>query len=121
MIEIIQGFPPYVTAFRATGKVTSEDYHNVINPMVKSVAYSQGKVNYLLLLETPIKNYSIGAWMEDALLGFRYFRKWNKLAIVTKKNSIRNFTNSFGFLVPCPTKGYSFEDIDEAKEWIAEL
>lgn len=121
MIEVIEGFPAYVTAFRATGKVTSEDYHKTINPLVKSVASSSGKINYMLILNTALKNYTLGAWIQDGLLGFRYFSKWNKLAIVTGKNGIKKFTNTFGIFIPCSTKGFKMEEISEAKQWISVL
>ena len=121
MIEVIQGFPGHVTAFRAIGKVTKDDYYNVINPYVKNVAISFGKINYMLILNTELKNYSIGAWIEDGLLGFRYFSKWRKLAIVTEKDSIKKFTNTFGIFIPCPTKGFKMEELPVAKEWISDL
>ncbi len=121
MIEVIQGLPPHVTAFRAAGTVTRDDYHKVINPLVKRVAESFGKVNYMLVLNTPLKNYTTGAWIEDGLLGFRHYRKWKKLAIVTDKESIKKFTDTFGFLIPCPTKGFKMEDINLAKKWISDL
>jgi hypothetical protein len=121
MIEVIQGLPPHVTAFHATGIVTKDDYNKIINPFVKSVATSFGKINYMLVLNTPLKNYTLGAWLEDGLLGFRHYSKWKKLAIVTDKESIKKFTDTFGFLIPCPTKGFKMEDINLAKKWIADL
>ena len=120
MIEVIHGLPPHVAAFRATGVVTRKDYHQVINPFVKNVADSTGKISYLLVLNTSIKNYTHGAWIEDALLGFRHFFKWKKLAIVTEKDGIKKFTDTFGIFIPCPTKGFRLEDIGAAKKWVSE-
>lgn len=121
MIEVIQGMPPHVTAFRAAGIVTKEDYYKVINPFVKNAAAAFGKINYMLVLNTPLKNYTAGAWIQDGLLGFRYFFKWNRLAIVTEKDSIKKFTDTFGIFIPCPTKGFKMEEFSKAKEWISNL
>ena len=121
MIEVIEGFPAYVTAFRATGNITSDDYHKIINPLVKSVAAASKKINYMLVLNTALKNYTVGAWIQDGLLGLRHFSKWNKLAIVTERNGIKKFTNTFGIFIPCPTKGFKMEEISEAKQWISVL
>lgn len=121
MIEVIHGLPSHVSAFRATGIVTRADYHNVINPHVKNVAASFGKINYLLILETELNNYTLGAWIEDGLLGFRHYSKWKKLAIVTENDSIKKFTDNFGFLIPCPTRGFKMEDLIAAKEWISDM
>lgn len=121
MIEVIQGLPPYVTGFRATGIVTKDDYYKIINPLVKTVVTAYGKINYMLVLNTQLKNYTLGAWIEDGLLGFRYFTKWNKLAIVTEKDGIKKFTDIFGKLIPAKTKGFKIENLPAAKEWISEL
>lgn len=121
MIEVIQGLPPYVAAFHATGIVTKDDYHKVINPLVQNIAASFGKINYFLVLNTPLKNYTIGAWIEDGLLGFRHYSKWKKLAIVTEKDSIKKFTNTFGIFIPCPAKGFKIEEMGIAKKWISDL
>ena len=121
MIEVVQGFPEYVTAFRANGKVTKEDYYKTINPLVKKVASSARKFNYLLILNTGLKDYTLGAWIEDGLLGFRHFSKWNKLAIVTKKEGIKKFTNTFGIFIPCPARGFKMEEFAAASEWISVL
>ena len=121
MIEVIHGLPPYVTAFRATGVVTGDDYNKIINPRVKSVVTAFGKINYLLVLNTSLKNYTTGAWIEDALLGIRYFARWKKIAIVTEKDAIKKFTDTFGKLIPPQTRGFKMEDIGIANRWISDL
>jgi hypothetical protein len=120
MIEIIPGLPAKVAAFNATGKITADDYNTTINPIVKKIEKEFGKINYLLVLNTSLNNYSLGAWIKDALLGFRYFAKWNKLGIVSNKKSIKKFTDFFGRLLPSVTKGFMMEDEEIAKRWIAE-
>jgi len=120
MIEIIPGLPPKVAAFKATGKITAGDYKATIDPLVKKVDKQYGKINYLLVINTPLRNYSIGAWLKDALLGFRYFAKWNKLGIVSDNKSIKKFTDLFGRFLPSVTRGFMMEDVGIAKRWIAE-
>lgn len=120
MVEIVSGLPSNVAAFSATGKITAEDYKKTINPLVKRIAKEFGKINYLLILDTPLNNYSAGAWIKDGLLGIRYFPKWNKLAIVSEKKSIRKITNFFGRFLPSVTKGFLPDDVEIAKRWISE-
>jgi hypothetical protein len=120
MIEIISGLPSKVAAFKAKGKITADDYKTTINPIVRKIEKEFGKINYLLVLNTPLKNYSLGAWIKDLLLGFRYFARWNKLGIVSDKKSIKKFTDFFGRFLPSVTKGFMMEDEVIAKKWIAE-
>lgn len=119
MIEVINGLPAYVAGFRAIGKVTREDYQKIIYPLVGSIAKAFGKINYLLVIETSLSNYSAGAWIDDAVLGITYFNKWNKLAIVSHSDGIKKFTDVFGKLIPGETKGFKMQDLPFAKEWIS--
>lgn len=120
MIEVIHGLPAHVAAFRATGKINRYDYIDIINPVVDNIYYQFGKINYLLVLNTSLKNYSAGAWFRDALLGFVYFTDWKKLAVVSEKKSIVRFTDIFGKLIPATTRGFMMGDLDEAKAWVSE-
>jgi hypothetical protein len=120
MIETISGFPPHVAAFEATGQITGKDYDEVINPLVSKIYKEYGKINYLLVLNTSLNNYSLEAYIKDALLGFVYFTEWKKIGIVSTQKSIKNFTDIFGKLLPGSTKGFMMEDLDKAKAWIAE-
>ncbi len=120
MIEIINGLPPKVAAFKATGTITENDYINIINPLCDKIYREYGKINYLLVINTSLKNYTAGAWIKDALLGFIYFTDWRKIAIVSEKKSITDFTNFFGKLIPGQTKGFMMNNLEEAKAWIAD-
>ena len=120
MIEIIHGLPPDVAAFNATGKVSVNDYNTIINPIVKKIKQRSGRINYMLVLNTSLSNYSLGAWFKDGLLGLKYFTRWRKIAIVAKEKGIVNFTNFFGKFLPAVTKGFLMKDIDIAKRWISE-
>lgn len=121
MIEVIHGLPPHVAAFRATGIVSKRDYEQLINPIVKNIVATFGNVNYMLVIQTPLKNYTLGAWIEDASLGVRYLTKWKKIAIVSEKQSIVNFTNTFGKLNPGETRGFRMEDLGMAEQWVSDM
>ncbi|MEO6682128.1 MAG: STAS/SEC14 domain-containing protein [Ginsengibacter sp.] len=121
MIEVMKGLPPHVAAFIATGKITRQDYDEVIYPIVDQVYKDFGKINYLLLLNTPLQNYSAGAWMKDALLGFIYVTEWRKIAIVSEKENIRTFTNVFGKFIPGRSRGFKLNDLELAEKWVSEL
>ncbi len=120
MIEVIPGFPPNVAAFNATGKITGQDYDEIINPLVEKIYKESQKINYLLVLNTSLENYNLEAWLKDALLGFVYFTEWRKIAIVSNNRRIKHFTNVFGKLIPGCSRGFLMEELDTAKEWIAD-
>ena len=116
----MDGLPSHVAAFSAKGKISGKDYDEIINPAVEKIYKSKGKINYLLVLDTPLSNYSMEAWFKDALLGFVYFTEWRKIAIVSDMKGIRNFTHVFGKLIPGCTKGFSMNELEDAKNWISD-
>lgn len=109
-----------MVAFRATGEVTKEDFDQIILPAVAELVQRTDKLNYLLVLDTPLKNFTLSAWIKDALLGLNNLTKWNRCAIVSDSDGINSFTNLFGKVMPGEFKGYKPEQLKEAINWVSE-
>jgi hypothetical protein len=120
MITLIENLPENMVGFRATGEVTEEDFNNVVIPKVQEAVDKTGKLNYLLVLDTSIKNFTVGAWMKDAYMGIKHLIKWNHAAIVSDVESIRNFTNTFSIMIPGEFKGFEHKDLQKAIDWCSE-
>jgi hypothetical protein len=78
MLVKLQDLPGYVAAFKATGRVNKDDYDNVLIPELERVDKEHGHIHFLLLLETSVKNFSAGAWLQDIWMGIKHFRGWKK-------------------------------------------
>jgi hypothetical protein len=120
MIQLIDNLPANMVGFRATGEVNKNDFNAVVIPHVKAVVEKTGKLNYLLLLDTSVKNLTFGAWIKDALLGIKNLTKWNRAAIVSDSAMIRKFTDIFSVLIPGEFKGFEYNDLKQAIDWTAE-
>ena len=119
MIEIINDLPENVIAFRATGKVTKEDYENILMPAVDAQSKKFKKINFFLWLDTDVSNYTAGAWIDDVLVGLKHLTHWDKVAIVSNYDIIKKITNFFGHLVPGTYKGFTIDDLETAKKWVS--
>ena len=119
MISQITGLPSNMVGFKATGEVTKEDFENILLPAVKSKTTEVGKLNYMLVLDTPIENFTLGAWVQDAWLGVKNLANWNRGAIVSDSKNIKTFTDTFSYLVPGEFKGFFHEDIESAIQWVS--
>lgn len=117
MIQILNS-PENVVAFRALGEITKNDYKKVIAPAVEQLADTTNEINFLLLVDTEIKNFTTAAWMEDALIGLKNFGKWNRAAIVTDSENAISFTNGFSYIAPGEFRGYKKAAFDEAINWV---
>ena len=120
MIEHLQNLPKNIVGFKATGEITEEDFSETLIPKVQVLVDKTDKLNYLLVLETSVKNFTIGAWMKDAMMGIKHLTKWNRAAIVSDVEGIRNFTNFFSYLMPGEFKGFEHKDLQQAIDWVAE-
>lgn len=117
MITIINDAPENVAAFNATGDVTKEDFENLVIPYVKNKVEQFDELNYLLYLDTDLSNFTMGAWLQDALLGIKNITKWNRAAIVTDKEGVQNFTDIFSVLMPGEFKSFPKENLYNALYW----
>ena len=99
MIEKIKGLPKNMVGFRTEGEVIKEDFDFVTNEVTALVDRTD-RLNYLLFLDNSPKDFTFGAWMQDALLGIKNLTKWNRAAIVTDSETVINFTNIFSKLMP---------------------
>jgi hypothetical protein len=120
MLTRLEGVPSYIAAFRATGEVTKDDYDKVLAPEIDRVDKQHGHIHFMMVMETSGKNFSIGAWLQDALEGLKHYRGWRKIAIVTDEKGIEKFTNIFSAIIPGSSKGFSLAELEQAKQWVSE-
>ena len=120
MIETLKDLPYNVAGFRATGEVTQDDYKNILVPQVQLLVEKLDKINFLLLLDTEVSDFTAGAWMQDAMLGLRHLTKWNRAAIVSDSEGVIKFTDAFSLAAPGEFRGFKKADYQFAVEWVSE-
>lgn len=107
-----------IVAFRALAEVTKDDFLAIVVPAVEHLVKQTNEINFLLVLDTDIKNFTAGAWLQDALLGLKHLGKWNRAAIVTDSEEIITFTNGFSYVVPGEFHGFKKEAFNKALNWV---
>lgn len=120
MITPLDNLPDNMVGFCATGTVTENDFIDTVMPQVNALIARTGRLNYLLVLDTSIKNFTVGAWLKDAMMGLKHLAKWNRAAIVTDVEGIRTFTGIFGVLMPGEFKGFEHNHLPAAIDWVSE-
>jgi len=119
MLQIMKDVPQHVVGVRAVGKVDKDDYEQTLVPAIEKAAKEYGEINFLMLLETDISNFTYGAWMQDAKLSLKHFGKWNKIAVVTDQKVIEKISYIFNYVSPAEAKGFPVSDVELAKIWVA--
>jgi hypothetical protein len=119
MLQLMKDVPAHVVGVRALGKVTEDDYKQTLVPALENASKQFGEINFLMVFETDLGNFTWGAWVQDAKESLRHFAKWNKIAIVSDQKIVERFAYVFNFLSPAQAKGFPVSDIELAKGWVA--
>ena len=119
MITQIPDVPNNMVGFRADGEVTKEDFE-MVKEQVAQLVEKTGKLNYLLFLDNSPKDFTLGAWLQDALLGISNLTKWNRAAIISDSEAVIKFTDVFSKLMPGEFRGYAKTEYDKAVNWVSE-
>ena len=119
MIEVItKGMNANVIAFSAHGKVTHEDYAQVLIPTVNEMVKQYGKVRLFYHLGCDVTGYEIKALCDDSRIGIQQFTAFEKIAVITDIIWLKDAVKIFGVIKPCPVKTFSNAEISTANDWI---
>lgn len=117
MIRVIDDMPTGTIGFEATGKVTKEDYEDVLVPAVET-AKQHGAVRLLYVLGDDFESYSPGAMWSDTRLWAGSHASWERVAVVTDVDWIEHALKAFSWLMPGRIRVFDDDDADDAKQWL---
>jgi len=120
MLEIITDLPDRVLGLKAVGEVTSDDYQAILVPALDGKLAKSKKVRLLYVLGSEFQGYTGGAAWEDAKIGMKHLNAFERVAVVTDVDWIRNMVKAFGFAIFGEVRVFDNGDVDEARKWISE-
>ena len=123
MLSVIADLPEGVVGVEAHGRVTSEDYEEVLAPAVEAARASSGdgRVRLLYVLGHEFPDYTAGAAWEDAKLGLGHLRSRERIAIVGDADWLRRAVHGLGWLMPGEVKVFGLEELDSARRWVTSM
>lgn len=121
MIERIENMPPGTTGLRASGKLSKDDYRDVLEPALNE-AVASGELRLVFAL-TDFDGLEPGAWVEDAKTGLRVWVRdhaaWKRFALVTDVEWVAKAMHLFAWLTPGEVMIGGLDSLEEAKTWVA--
>jgi SpoIIAA-like len=120
MLTLIPDLPPTVVGVEAHGKVTADDYEQVLVPAVEAAhkASESGKVRLLYVLGHEFPDYTAGAAWQDTKLGLGHLRTWERIAVVGDSDWLRHAIHGLGWAIPGDVKAFEMKELDEARDWV---
>ena len=122
MVEQLSGLPAGVLGFRGSGKITRDEYRQMMQPI--HAALERGdKLNIYFELAGDFDGLDLGALWEDVKaagsVGLKQRSSWQKMALVTDKDWIRHAVAVFGPLSPGELRLFEPTETAAARAWIA--
>jgi len=122
MIEPLEGMPDGTIGYRATGRVTREEYRDVLLPGMKAAAEA-GDVRMVFAVGPGFERFELGALALDTktgiTLGVGHPKAWRRIALVTDVDWLADVMHLFGWLTPGEVKLYGLDGLEDAKTWVA--
>jgi SpoIIAA-like len=122
MIEPIDAMPEGTVGFRATGRVTRDEYREVLLPAMRAAA-TGGEVRLLFVVGPGFERFEPGALAEDTkagmTLGIGHPHAWKRTALVTDVDWIAKAAHMFAWLTPGELMVRDLDGLEEAKAWVA--
>jgi hypothetical protein len=116
--EALEGLPGDVVALKVSGIVTSQDYRDMLIPLVDGKLTSHDKLKVLIVIDDDFISYSPEAAWDDTRFGFSHWADFSRIAVVTDIGWIRTATRLFAPLMPAELHIFALDELEEAKRWI---
>ena len=121
MVERIEDMPAGTVGFRASGKLTRDDYRQVMEPELRSAA-DAGEIRMLFRLDS-FDGLEPGAWFEDMKtglgLGVGHHSAWKRSAIVTDVEWLAKAFQLFAWMTPGEVEVFAEDRLEDARRWVA--
>src|SRR5579863_10127352 len=121
MLERLNNLPVGIDGVEAIGKVTKEDYEQVIAPLIEDARRKGRHIRFLYCVGPRFEGFTPGAAWEDAKIGIHNLRLFDACAVVSDTGWIRESTRLAGFLMPCPVRVFANRELEQAAAWLASL
>lgn len=119
MIERIEA-PAGVIGLRSAGKLTREDYTEVLEPALRA-GVEAGGIRLLFVLDD-FDGAEPGAWLEDMKTGLeawvRDHSAWERFALVTDVEWIARAARMFAWMAPGEVRIFGAAELGEATAWV---
>lgn len=118
LIEKVPDLPVGTLGFRASGKITSAEYRQVMEPIYAALERGD-KLNIYFELADDFHGLDSGALWQDmraaGSVGLKHRSSWERMALVTDKDWVRHGASAFGWLAPGELRLFEPFERDEAR------
>lgn len=112
--------PAGTLGFRLSGKISRDEYFEILDPVREKLGRDE-KVSFLVETAPDFHGLDLGALWEDmkaaGSVGLKHRSAWERLAVVTDKDWIRNAIAAFAWVIPGEIRVFEPHELEKAKAW----
>ncbi|MCW3047842.1 MAG: hypothetical protein JWO74_2126 [Solirubrobacterales bacterium] len=123
MVEVILDMPPGTLGFRITGRLTRQDYVDVLVPPLRKAVEAGERLRVLYAIGPGLHMEPAALWEDlkvDVELGIRHRDAWERVAVVTDLDWLWRAFELFSWMVPGEMRLFRESEFEQAKDWLAE-
>jgi len=118
MLTVMSQSHNNIMGVQGTGKVTQEDYQQVLIPQLEKVLKDHDKARFLYYLDESFTGWEVGAMWEDAKFGVRHKDDFEKIAVVGGPKWVGWGTKLFSHFMEGQVKIFPPEELQSAWDWL---
>ena len=119
MLTILDDMPHGVLGVQASGRLTAEDYTQVLGPAIAAATADGGKLRVVLIFESAFDGMDAGAVWQDLRTGVSAWHSWERIALVTDQKWMVDGLRLFAWAVPGEARAFAPSERDAAISWAA--
>ena len=114
MLELIDGLPGNVVGIAVSGRLTKQDYEDLLVPAMQKSLRRHEKIRLYYELNSRFP----GAAWDELDLGLEHASRCERVAIVTDIGWVRLTVKALRFLIPSEIRVFATIQADEGRAWI---
>ena len=118
MIEIMPETEENMLVFKATKKLTAQDYETVLIPKLEHILTEHDKIKGVIYIPKGFQGWELGAAWDDAKFGLKHRKDFDKIAIVGGETWLEWITKIGACLITGEVKVYKDDEFDTAIKWV---
>ena len=118
MIEVLPESQRNILGIKASGKLTHQDYTDVLIPRLETIIKEQGKARVLCNMGEEFHGWELEAMWDDAKFGLKHKNDFEKFAVVGGSRWVEWGAKLGALLISGELKTFSHGQFNEAWTWI---
>ncbi len=118
MLTRIDNLPAGCVGVVASGRVTTDDRRQILEPSIEGAVETAGRVRLLYVAGADFAGYDRGGLYDDAVFGTRHFNHFDRIAFVANDGPYQRAVLAMNGLMPARLRVFGLSQIAEAQEWL---